>query len=52
MSHIYAALLVVVASLSGCTQTSLYQPSDTSAGNSASGVTVFGEIDTSVVRTR
>lgn len=47
-----AALLATAALLlSACAQDRYYAPSDTTA-SPKSGVTVYGEIDTSVVRTR
>lgn len=46
-------VVLILTALSGCAQQSPYIPSDTSASNApASGITVFGEIDTSVVHTR
>ena len=47
----YAALAASLLVLSGCAQDRYYQPSETSASQK-NGVTVYGEIDTSVVRTR
>lgn len=48
-----SALCVMCSALflMGCAQTGYYPPSESSAGQK-SGVTVFGEIDTSVVHTR
>lgn len=47
-----ATALSLVLALGGCAQpTQYYQPSDTSA-SSGSGITVYGEIDASVVHSR
>lgn len=43
--------LALLGLLSGCAQTGYYQPTENSASQK-SGVTVFGEIDASVVHTR
>lgn len=47
-----ATTLCLALALGGCAQRAqYYQPSDTSA-RSGSGITVYGEIDTSVVHSR
>ena len=51
MKRLHFFVLALVASLSGCAQSSYYQPSDTTA-SSPSGITVYGEIDASVGRVR
>jgi ABC-type molybdate transport system substrate-binding protein len=45
------ATLALVAALTGCANSGYYQPSSTSA-QSGSGITVFGELDANVTRTR
>ena len=45
------ACCMALGLLSGCASGSYYQPSENSA-SSQHGITVYGEIDTSVVRTR
>lgn len=49
--HLPWMLAVLLATLGGCAQNSHYTPSGSTA-NSSSGVTVYGDIDTSIVRTR
>ena len=51
MKHLHLLWIALALTLSGCASNQYYQPSETSAG-SASGITVYGEVDTSVVHTR
>lgn len=54
MKHLHLLWITLALTLAGCANHHYYQPSETSAGSSgsASGITVYGEVDTSVVHTR
>ena len=53
MNRFFLLICTLAATaLAGCVQDRYYPASDTTASPGQSGVTVYGEIDTSVVRTR
>ena len=51
MKHLHLLYITIALTLGGCAQQQYYQPSETSASN-PSGITVYGEVDASVVHAR